>query len=88
MQVARPFAVVGHAIPQPLQCIGSAVTSTHAPLHNVLVAPEHPVAHAYEDPAALHIGAAAVHVVAHAPQCAGSEMSVSQPSAAPPTQSA
>ena len=87
-QVARPFVGAGHAWAHVPQFAGSVVTSTHAPLHTVLVAPVHPVAHAKPVPDELHIGAAGVHAVAQFPQWPGIVMSVSHPSSGWPLQSA
>jgi hypothetical protein len=88
LHVARAFAGVGHAPAHEPQCAGSLVTSTQVLPQRVLVAPEQPVAHAYEVPDAVHIGADASHATVHPPHVEGSEMSVSQPSSGDPLQSA
>jgi hypothetical protein len=88
-QVAWAWAtLVMHAFPQVMQLFALLVVSTHVPLHSVGVLAGHPETHPNVAFEPEHTGVPPLQVVVQPPQCVGWVMSVSQPSAARPLQSA
>jgi hypothetical protein len=87
-QVVVAFATSGHFAAQPPQCVVLVSGSTHSAPHRSGVAAEQPFVHAKLAPLAWQFGAAAGQGALHAPQVAGFERSVSQPSAGSELQSA
>ena len=88
MHVARPFSIVGHAVPQAPQFAGSVRRSTQAPLQLVRSAGQLPVQMTPVPMAfALQKGVVPMHRVVHAPQALATSSRVSQPFTALPSQS-
>ena len=80
--MASPFATAGQALLHEPQSSSEVWRSTHWLPQSVGAAPAQPVVH--EKPLAVgaQSGAAAAHFALQVPQCAASERSTSQPSAA------
>ena len=85
-QAIVAFATTGHAVLQPPQWFVLVIRSTQSFPHFTGASAVQPFVHWKVGPAGAQSGAATAHCALHAPQLAGFERSVSQPSAGSPLQ--